>query len=155
MYKYKKEEINSLIRKNDNEKIQNKIMKIEKNEIAFTPKKINEKTIIPPKNISIYSSLTTRRENYPNNNSTAIKLKTNKTSNKTKYNTIQRFSNSNINKINKSLIAIKNSGSIKVLFKPGNAENHSLFISGSRETPYSHNKIEFETEKNRKYKKKC
>ena len=154
MSQYKKEEINSFIRKNDNE-IPNKIMKIEKNEIAFTPKKINEKTIIPPKNISIYSSLTTRRGNYPNNNSTAIKLKTNKTSNKTKYNTIQTFSTSNINKINKSLIAIKNSGSIKVLFKPVNAENHSLFISGSRETPYPHNKIEFETEKNRKYKKKC
>lgn len=150
MSKYQKEDIRNLIKNDDSQNILKKIIKKERLSKLTNSKKMilpdNNKKFISNNNNFYYSS----KKNYPNIkiNSSNI-LNSIKLNNKSLYtiNAADRFSTSNLNKINNKLIALKNYGSTKDLqTRNKNNNNHFIFISGLPETPSLTNNINLGTD---------
>ena len=156
MSQYQKEDIKNIIKKNDNEKILRKIIKNDRRSKQYNSRKTVDKSITSLPSKETYIRL--GKKNFPTFKIISTnKLRMNKLNNKSfyKFNTLNRFSVSNLNKINNKLInnkliELKNYGSTKDIYRTTIQDNHSLFISGPLETPHPSHKIKFETENNNK-----
>ena len=160
MSQIQKEEIKNSIKTSNNEKILKKIIKNDRRSKQYISRKAVDKNItsLPSKETYIRSG----KRNFPTFKIISTnKLRMNKLNNKSfyKFNTLNRFSVSNLNKINNKLInnkliELKNYGSSKDIYRTTAQDNHSLFISVPLETPHPSHKIKLETEKNNKLLKK-